>query len=93
MLERFKKWLNWKGKSSYSAVMINSMTKEEGAAIEAAEEAKAKDLGSALIEPLNPREVSEEAINVPVEAPKKVAKKKAPAKKAAKKKTPSKKEK
>jgi hypothetical protein len=87
MLNKIRSWLNWRGKSSYSGIMINSMTKEEGAAIEAAEQAKAKDLGSAFIEPLNPKVVSDEAINVVV--PKKAAKKKAPAKKkaVAKKKT------
>jgi bifunctional DNA-binding transcriptional regulator/antitoxin component of YhaV-PrlF toxin-antitoxin module len=89
MLERIKSWLHWRGKSSYSAIKMNSMTKEEAAAEEAQQE-------SAFIEPLNPQVVSEEAISVQVEAPKKVAKKKAPAKKAkkkAKKKTAPKKEK
>jgi bifunctional DNA-binding transcriptional regulator/antitoxin component of YhaV-PrlF toxin-antitoxin module len=87
MLERIKSWLNWRGKSSYSAIKINSMTKEEVAAEEA------KDLGSAFIEPLNPKVVSEEAINVTTAAPKKAAKKKAVAKKVPAKKKATKKSK
>ncbi len=87
MLERIKSWLNWRGKASYSAIKINSMTKEEVAAEEA------KDLGSAFIEPLNPKVVSEEAINVTTAAPKKAAKKKAVAKKAPAKKKATKKSK
>jgi bifunctional DNA-binding transcriptional regulator/antitoxin component of YhaV-PrlF toxin-antitoxin module len=29
MIERIKSWFNWRGKSSYNAIQMNSMTKEE----------------------------------------------------------------
>lgn len=78
MLERFKKWLNWKGKSSYSAITMESMTKEEAAV----EEAPVVP----VVEPV----VEAPAVEAPKKVAKKAVAKKAPAKKAAKKKAPKK---